>query len=449
MRWPRIVPALAIITIAAGLVVVGIVFRGDDGSPSSSSPPEAPHGHDHAPTPPERVKLSPQARANLQIESQPLQPETFWKEISLPGKVVDRPGVSDRGVVSPVAGIVTKVHRFPGDTVASGEPLVTIRLLSEAMQLAQTELFKATREIEITEDMRRLVGTAAETGGIPRIRVTEIDNELRRLSVSERAYRLELQTRGLTPHQIEEVGTGKFVVETEVAAPERRTNDSSPAAGDAYSHRLEVQELKVELGQQVQAGQMVCLLSDHQELYIEGRAFRSELSQLEQTLQKTWPVEVEFIDDQPGRWPQLSAQFTIRHISNTIDPASRSFAFYLPLSNQSRAYESDGGTRLMWRFHPGQRVRLRVKSDKLENVFVLPAEAVVREGAETYVFRQDGDFFDRQPVHVVYQDRRQAVIANDGSIPPGIFVAGTAAAQLNRALKSDRAPSHDHHEHEH
>ena len=91
---------------------------------------------------------------------------------------------------------------------------------------------------------------------------------------------------------------------------------------------------------------------------------------------------------------------------------------------------------MLWRFRPGQRVRLLVRAEKIDNVFILPADAVVREGAEAYVFRQNGDVFDRKPVYVLYQDRQQVVVANDGSVPPGIYVAQTGAAQLNRMVKS-------------
>jgi hypothetical protein len=52
------------------------------------------------------VRLSKQARDNLSLVSKPLQATTFWRTIELPGVIVNRPGVSDRGVVSPVSGVV-------------------------------------------------------------------------------------------------------------------------------------------------------------------------------------------------------------------------------------------------------------------------------------------------------------------------------------------------------
>ncbi len=446
MRWTWI--ALTVVACAALAGTSLLYWNGAQWQPAEAASGASPEGE----APADEITLSPQAQANLRIVSKPLVPVTFWKTIQLPGQVVDRPGASDRGVVSPVAGVVAKVHHFPGDTVRSGEMLFTVRLLSEAMQLAQTEMFKATQEIEITEDMRRRLTTAAETGGIPQIRITEIDNELRRLAVTQRAYRLELQTRGLTPQQIEQIGTGNFVTETPVYVPVQHQKESPPSPGESNPELFEVQELKVQLGQQVQAGQMLCLLSHHQELYVEGRAFRKELPLLERSIEQGWTVDIEFMEDDPGRWPAVTPQFTIRHISNTIDQMSHTFAFFLPLTNQSRTYESAGHRGLIWRFRPGQRVRLHVRTEQLDDVIVLPVDAVVHEGPETYVFRQSGNVFKRCPVHVVYQDRQHAVVANDWSVPPGVYVAQNAATQLNRALKSrdSGGGGHDHdHDHDH
>jgi len=67
------------------------------------------------------------------------------------------------------------------------------------------------------------------------------------------------------------------------------------------------------------------------------------------------------------------------------------------------------------------------------------SEAVVREGPEAYVFRQNGDLFKQIPVHVLHEDRRLIVIANDGSITAGAFLAQGSAASLNRVLKSQSA----------
>jgi hypothetical protein len=91
---------------------------------------------------------------------------------------------------------------------------------------------------------------------------------------------------------------------------------------------------------------------------------------------------------------------------------------------------------------------------EFKDVFVLPAAALVREGPDAFVFRQNGDFFDRKPVHVLYEDYANVVLANDGSIHADNYIAHNAAAALDRALKARTAPEghghgHDHHGHSH
>ena len=73
------------------------------------------------------LKLSPQARKNLGLVALPLELETYTRSIQIPGVIVDRPGVSDRGVTAPAVGIVARIHAFPGDTVRPGEKLFTLR----------------------------------------------------------------------------------------------------------------------------------------------------------------------------------------------------------------------------------------------------------------------------------------------------------------------------------
>ena len=67
-------------------------------------------------------------------------------------------------------------------------------------------------------------------------------------------------------------------------------------------------------------------------------------------------------------------------------------------------------TFLVWRFRPGQRTRIEVPVEKFANVYVLPAEAVVREGADAYVYRQNGDLFNQIAVHILHEDRTQVVL---------------------------------------
>lgn len=415
-----------------------------------SKPPAA--TKDDAVTPvqkPKVLELSAQARKNLKLVSKPARLQTYWRTVLIPGEIVDRPGLSDRGVTSPAVGVVTQVHAFPGDTVSAGQPLFTLRLFSEYLQNTQSELFKATRETVLVQEQIDRLSEVAKSGAIPEAKIIELKNQLRRQNALILAYRQDLLTRGLSHAQIEQVTEGNFVSTIDVAAPPAINTPSSTAAvqpahlqlvsaqGDELAY--EVQELSVELGQQVQAGQLLAKLSNHHSLFVVGHAFKQEAPFLERAAQERRPITIEFAEDDGAHWPTLDQTFEIRHLANSIDSASRTFDFFLPLTNQSRGYSKQGETFLVWRFRPGQRARLHVPVEEYKDVYVLPAAAVVREGPEAFVFRQNGDLFDRRPVHVLYEDRRFAVIENDGSVTPGMYLAESAAASLNRVLKAQAA----------
>jgi cobalt-zinc-cadmium efflux system membrane fusion protein len=407
------------VAAAAALAAAAYLTRGlwiDRPAPPSEEPAPAAGGSD-------QVELSEPAQKNLRLTAEPLRATTYWKTLAVPGLVIDRPGHSDRGVIAPAAAVVARVHRLPGETVRPGETLFTLRLLSESVQLSQTELFRAAQDIKLAQAERQRLAPF-RGASVSETQMIDVENRIARLETTAKAVRQELLNRGLSLAQLEGVAEGKFVAEIPVVAP---------AAADHAT--LELQDLKVDLGQQVQAGQTLGFLADHHALAIEGRAFRDELPLIERSVRAGWPVEVDFREG-TGDWPALGQTFHIQQVASVIDPDTRTFGFVLPLDNQSRALGTGDRPRLLWRFRPGQRVRLRVRTEKLDNVFVVPAEAVVREGAETYLFRRSGDTFTRRPVHVVHQDAREAVIANDGSMLPGVYVAQTGAAALNRMLKA-------------
>lgn len=396
-------------------------------------------------TPPVRVSL--QARKNMELTSAAIQPTHYFRVIELPGLVTDRPGVSDRGVVAPITGIITQIHAYPGHRVPPNSPLFTLRLVSESLHISQLELFKATREIELAKQQNERLEGLAATGGIAGARLIEIENQLQRLDVNVQAYRQDLLARGLPQDRIDAAAEGQFATEFLVSAPGEETasqsaffrNASSRDEPQASPFSYELQSLNVALGQQVEAGTVLCHLSDHRALLIEGRGFKKDLALIQNAARQQLPIEVTFETSDEEHWPPLAQPFQIEHVANLIDAATRTFAFYLPLENQYQIFEQEGQKRFLWHFRPGDRVRLRVAVERLENVFVLPQAAIVRDGPEAYVFRQNGDLFDRISVHVVHEDRLSVVIANDGRLRKGSYLAQNAAATLQRVLRAQLA----------
>src|SRR3954468_13237795 len=100
--------------------------------------PAEPPTQEHAHADKDRVRLSPQARANLALVVKPVQPQTYWKTLPIPGVIVERGGKSGGGVTAPLAGVVRRIAALPGDMVKPGDELLTLRITSEYLQTSQT-----------------------------------------------------------------------------------------------------------------------------------------------------------------------------------------------------------------------------------------------------------------------------------------------------------------------
>lgn len=392
------------------------------------------------------VRVSSEARKNMALTAKAIQPTEYYRRVEVPGVITDRPGVSDRGVVAPVTGIVTRIHAYPGSMVPPNSPLVSLRLVSESLHTSQLELFKATKEIEIAKQQKQRLEGLASSGGLAGSRIIEIDNQIQRMDVNVQAYRQDLLARGLSNDGIDAAARGEFITEITVRAPGEQavnmseiglTSATDEPRGLPFSYEL--QSLKVELGQQVDAGQVLCKLADYRSLLIEGRGFRKDLSWIQRAANEQLPMQVGFESTEESDWPEFSQQLRIEYVANQIENSSRTFSFFIQLENEWKAFKQEGRERLIWRFRPGDRIRLFVAVEKMENVFVVPQAALVREGPEAYVFRQNGDLFDRLSVHVLHEDSISVVIANDGKLRKNTYIAQNAAATLNRVLKAQLA----------
>ena len=96
----RFIGGVAIVVAFVGLGIAALVTR-DRWLPwIGSNDTTAKVDEDQAPIEDAKVlKLSPQARKNLGLVSKAVAIQTYWRTVQLPGVVVDRPGLSDRGVL--------------------------------------------------------------------------------------------------------------------------------------------------------------------------------------------------------------------------------------------------------------------------------------------------------------------------------------------------------------
>lgn len=402
----------------------------------------AEHGHGHAGHSEDvSIKLSANGLKNIGYRPVVIEVGEFTRHINLPAMVVERPGRTQIHISAPLTGVVTKIYPVQGAAIAPESPLFEIRLTHEELVTAQSDLIRTAESLDVVNREIARLESLGE-GIVAGKRILEQEYEMQKLQASLRAERQALLLHGLNEKQADSIIENRQLFQTlTVRAPEH-THESEACSMEHYFH---VKSLPINLGQQVQAGEVLGVLADHCELYLEGRAFEDDTARLREAARNDWKVAATLLvgDRVTDRIESLKLLFAADH----IDPQSRAFRFYLSLPNEVVLDQvSPGGHRyLEWRFKPGQRMEIRVPVERWQDRIVLPVEAIVEEGAETYVYQQNGGHFDRIPVHVEYRDQESAVIANDGSVFPGDVVAARGAYQMHLALKNKAGGAVDPH----
>jgi cobalt-zinc-cadmium efflux system membrane fusion protein len=392
-------------------------------------------GHDESTS----LHLSPQARKNIGLSTTSIELQPFVRTVSMPGIVVERPGRSQIDVTAPLGGRVTRVYPIQGEAVLPGQPLFDLQLTHEELVNAQTRFLEAAEQLDVENREIKRLESVSIPGAIPGKTIRMHQYEKQKVEATLNAQRQSLMLHGMTQEQVKEIlDQRKLIRGLTVYAPEH------PPNGDDTDHPFHVQTLRVKPGQYVAAGAALCVLADHHALYIEGKAFEQDVDELSKVLTSGRPVSAALVSG--GKQRERIEGLSIYYLSDTVDPGSRAFHFYLQLPNEIvRDAEDGGGHRFVtWRFRPGQRTDLRIPVETWDKRIVLPIDAVADEGAETFVFEQNGDHFDRTPVHVQYRDKNWAVIENDGRLL-GAVVASSGAHQMQMALKNKAGGAPDPH----
>jgi cobalt-zinc-cadmium efflux system membrane fusion protein len=343
-------------------------------------------------------------------------------------------------VTAPMTGIVTRVYRIEGEAVDPKQPLFDLRLTHEDLVVSQRDFLRSLEELDILDrEIARL--KSVSEGIIAGRNILDREYARQKLNAAILSLRESLLLHGLSGAQVDEIRkTRKLLKSLTVYAPEM-TSDCS-ALGTP--HPFTVQSLPVRPGEQVEAGKSLCVLSDHCRLYLQGKAFEADAPQLIKATEENQPVTVVRLAE--GRDDVAEEQLLILYLSDSVNPDSRAFHFYMELPNVITQDRNREGNRFIdWKYKPGQRFEVRLPVGKVSKQLVLPVDAVVREGAEAYVFRQNGKHFDRVPVHVEYQGPQQVVIANDGALFPGDVVAAQGAYQMYLAIKNKASGGVDPH----
>jgi multidrug efflux pump subunit AcrA (membrane-fusion protein) len=441
--------------------------RHDEHSHEDEESDHAHHGKENHDT--GSLELSQQARMNLGLTPasvRPVELRTFWKTITVPAIVVGRPGRTNIKVSTPLTGVIEHVHAVTGEAVEPGSLLFEIRLTHEDLVQSQTDFLKSLEELDVEEREIQRLKEISESGAVAGKTLLERHYAKGKLEAILKAQREALRLHGLSERQIEMIVRDRHLLrelQITVPSPDAHGKDeelrlterpsypvvfqdtaSSADQSSKQSVPLVIDELDVQKGQSVSAGEELCTLADYTRLYIEGQAFEQDTRALNRAMQNDWTLTAIFSDDE-GQYEQNG--LTMAYLGHSIDPISRTQSFFVDLPNQIIRDQKNGeGQRFIsWKYRVGQRLELQVPVEEWLQQIVVPVEALARDGAETYVFQENGDRFERIAVRVIYRDRQSAVIANDGSLFPGDVIAMRGAHQLQMALKNQASGPVDPH----
>lgn len=406
-------------------------------------------GHDHAASGDSHaghveatsITLSPNALKNIDFQPLTISIGTYTRRVAVPAMVVERPGRTQTNISAPLTGVITRIYPVEGSDVAPGSPLFEIRLTHEELVTAQSNLIRTAEALDVVhKELARL--SDLDEGVVAGKRILEQQYEKQRLDASLIAERQTLLLHGLSEQQIDDILRRKVLLETLlVRTPYERDGDS----GCGKSHNYHVQQLSTRVGQQVQAGEILGVIADHCELYIEGIAFEDDAASLREAANHQRGISASLLV--AGKSTDYINGLQVLYLADHVDPQSRAFRFFITLPNEivSRRETPSGQQFAEWRFKPGQRMELQVPVSEWKDEIVVPVEAVVAEGAEVYVYQQNGEHFDQVPVSVKYRDQISAVIANDGTLFPGDKIAARGAYEMHLTLKNQSGGGVDPH----
>ncbi len=479
LRGASITIVAVLLTIAVG-VSIGTNplsrFTGADPAAVDTEMNDDPHeGHDHGGhSQAESVTLSKQARANMGLRTATVEVRRYTQYMEVPGVVTQWPGRTHIAVTSPLTGVLNSILVSRGELVQSGAPLFTLRLTHQDLVNTQETFLTKLGELDVEQREIDRLSSVATSGAIAGKTLLARQYERDKLMAGVRAARQAMLLHGLTEEQIMQIERSRVLIrEITVYAPLIHEDDSlhheslghandrlSEASTERYASMLQpplppeehrhveaeflVTELLARRGESVSAGDELAQLSDFSQVLIEGQAFQRDGNALRKAADTG--ADVQAIIESSGEGPELIDGLKVVYIGTEVDRRSRALPFYVSLTNKVERTEQSGNKRyISWQYKPGQRLTVRLPVSQVENAIVVPKDAVAEEGAERYLFVENGDHFDRVPVSIIARDSINVAIHNDGQVWPGQVIAVSGAHQLQMAMKNRSGGAIDPH----
>ena len=214
---------------------------------------------------------------------------------------------------------------------------------------------------------------------------------------------------------------------------------------DLIIKNWDVREVLVKPLQRVEAGTHVAVLASPTQVLLKTEPVGSETTSVLKALKEG--SEIEATPLVAGTGPHLKG---LKLSYATSDEHAGTVAFAYAQNEPLHIVDGPNGKFRTWQLRNGQRYMLRIPTEKLENVFVFPSDAVTDDGPDKVVFIQDGDSYKSVKVVVLHHDQEVAVIDGKHSeIFDGDMVVQRGAFSLSLALKAGASGVDPHAGHNH
>ncbi len=355
---------------------------------SACSAPESEPPSVKAPADPSIVELENELAEQLVIA--PTRRTELRRTIRLPASIeLDRMRLSH--IDSGVRARVVEVHVQLGARVEVGTPLAL--LMSPEFTRGQVDFLGALADRELQRRAVKRAKELVEAEVISRAELERRRAELFRAETAVTSHRSQLELMGMARRDIDEVESSRSIL-TEITVYSRTSGT--------------VIERRVNREQVAEEGERVFTIADLSRVRVEGEAPAREVSFLASADHLL--VEIPAIGAEGVRGELL-------HVGATADPSTRTVTVRTEIENPGATIKPE-------------MLAVLVVVGPAESRLAIPAEAIVREGNQDYVFLQESTLRYRF-APVVVESEVDGVRAVSRGLREGDLVVVDGAFRLN------------------
>ena len=197
----------------------------------------------------------------------------------------------------------------------------------------------------------------------------------------------------------------------------------------------EISKIHVKEGQFISEGDKLLTIEDHSNAYLYAQAKGSEIKLLKDALKGEYKLSATPLIN--GGGIELSDLEIIKFLE-----LNNSISAIIGVKNKVFKTTSFGAKRFKsWELQSGLKYKLNIPVEVYEDVYVVPSEAVVENGADMLVFVKNGSEFQQKNVVVLSKDSDFAVLHKSSDLWPNneIVTKGAYDIQLVMIAGSPQA----------